>query len=87
MVKSCFLLIVRELNGRNLSEGLKLPNFLISACFFVLNTNLTSVLKYFLSLLFKNPFFCNFWGKNELFGYLEYTVVAWLHFLVKPNKN
>ena len=54
---------------------------------FMLNKNLTSILKHFFGVPFKNLFFCNFWGKNALFGYLENTVVAWLCFLGECNKN
>ena len=65
----------------------KLRNFTFLIYFFMLNRNLTSIFGYFFNLPFKNPFFCNFWGKNVLFGYFEYAVVTWLSFSLEPHKN
>ena len=62
-------------------------NLVILTYFFVLNTNLASILEYFLSYLFRNPFFCQFQRKNAFFGYSESTVVPWQKVSIKPNKN
>ena len=68
-----FSIVVRDLSGRNKSVGPKFSKTsgtsLFWHSFFMLNTNLSFILKYFLGTPFKNPFFCHFGVKMHFLAF------------------